>query len=261
MQAMPELTPAWRAWGRAVAALTAVTFAGGTLLATLDALNITTPEPVFTPGAVLPERIITILQNQSERFPWVLVATLLAIASFAAVAALAPVLRRALSASDDPRGWVLQGGLVLAAIIGVIGELAFIGGQAVASDATYCECAFADPEVIARGGILDLVTSVMAWMQWGLVAFFAVGLVAAASLAREKERVPRGWRVLTIWLAVLLVVIAVVGAGFPPLAKTLQWNLDANLVTGVPSLVALLILIPWWALWLRAWLREEPAPA
>jgi len=41
----------------------------------------------------------------------------------------------------------------------------------------------------------------------------------------------------------------------------LQWNLDANLVTGVPSLVALLILIPWWALWLRAWLREEPAPA
>jgi hypothetical protein len=258
---MPELSPAWRAWGRMVAAVTALTFAIGTLLATLDGLNITTREPVFTPGAVLPERIITVLQNQAQRFPWVLIATLLAIVSFAMLAALGAVLRRALTASDDPRGWVVQGAFFLAATIGVIGELAFLGGQAVASDATYCDCAFADPQVIARGGILDLVTSIQNWMQWGLAVSFAVGLVAAASLARQSDGVPRGWRLLTTWLAVLLAVIAVVGAGFPPLAGAMQWDIDANLVTGVPSLIALLVLIPWWALWLRAWLREEPAPA
>src|SRR6266568_6986850 len=85
------LTPGWRAWGRMLAAGTAVTFAAGTLLSALDALNVTTPEPEFAKGADLPSRILTTLENQSERFAWVLAATLLAAASFALLAALGPV--------------------------------------------------------------------------------------------------------------------------------------------------------------------------
>ena len=59
---------------------------------------------------------------------------------------------------------------------------------------------------------------------------------------------------------VLLVLVAVLGAGFPALARSMGWDVDPNLVVGAPSLVILLILLPWWALWLRAWLGHAAPP-
>ena len=69
---------------------------------------------------------------------------------------------------------------------------------------------------------------------------------------------PRRWIVLTWTLAALMTVVAVVGAGFPPLAQSLRWDLDPSLVTSVPSLVVLLVLVPWWSFWLRSWLGSVP---
>ncbi len=252
------LTPGWRAWGRMLAAGTAVTFAAGTLLSALDALNVTTPEPEFAKGADLPSRILATLENQSERFAWVLAATLLAAASFALLAALGPVLRRAFRGSEPQRS-LITGTLLMGGIIGVIAELGFIGGQAVASDATYCECAFKDAQLIARSGLLDLISSVQSWLTYGAVVIFAIGFLAIASAARQTEGVPRAWGALSVLLGVLLLAVAVINAGLPPLANSAGWQIDTNLVAGVPSLLVLLVLIPWWALWLRSWLREEPA--
>ena len=52
-------------------------------------------------------------------------------------------------------------------------------------------------------------------------------------------------------------VVAVATLGFPPLADALGWRVDPGIVTGVPSLVILLVLVPWWALWLRRLLGSE----
>jgi hypothetical protein len=252
------VTPGWRTWGRWLAAIAGASFGVGALLTLLDALNLTAPAPSIPEGAALPDRILAILQNQSQRFPVVLIASLVAVVAFATLAALGPVLRRALGSAHDPRGNVLVGTLALGGAIGVIGQLFFIGGQAVASDATYCECAFRDPQLIARGGVLDLVSSINAWMTWGTVAFFAMGLFAVASHPDAGRVAPRPWIVLTWMLATLMAVVAVVGAGFPPLAQSLRWDLDPSLVTAVPSLVVLLILVPWWSFWLRGWLGSPP---
>ena len=253
-----ELTLDWRTWGRWLAAIAGASFALAALLTLIDALNLTAPAPSVPDGAALPDRILAILQNQSQRFPVVLIASLVAIVAFAALAALGPVLRRVLGSPHDPRGNVLVGALALGGAIGVIGQLVFIGGQAVASDATYCECAFRDPQLIARGGVLDLVSSINAWMTWGTIAFFAAGLFAAASHPEAGRMAPRRWIVLTWTLAALMTVVADVGAGFPPLAQSLRWDLDPSLVTSVSSLVVLLVLVPWWSFWLRSWLGSVP---
>ncbi len=248
-----ELTPGWRAWGRTLAAVTAASFALATILTTLDALDVTTPAPIFADGAELPDRIVTILQNQSLRFPWVLASSLLAALSFAAIAALGPVLRRALG-SVDWRASLVTGALLMAGTIGVVAEIGFIGGQAVASDTTYCDCKFADPQLIARSGMLDLISSVEFWLISGMLVVFGAGLLAIASLARERDDLPGGWTTLTWVLGILLPIIAVVGVAVPPLARSLQLQIDIDLITGLPSLLVLLVLVPWWALWLRGWL-------
>lgn len=252
MDPSDALTPGWRAWGRALAAVTAASFALATILTALDAVDVTTPAPIFANGAELPDRIVTVLQNQSLRFPWVLAASLLAALSFATLAALGPVLRRALGS----RASLLTGALLMAGTIGVVAEIGFIGGQAVASDATYCDCKYADPQLIARSGVLDLVSSVEFWLISGMLVVFGVGLLAMASLARERDDLPGGWTSLTLVLGILLPLIAVVGVAVPPLARSLDLQFDVDLLTGLPSLLVLLVLVPWWALWLRSWLGE-----
>jgi hypothetical protein len=256
MEPIPELTEGWRAWGRTLAGVVAGTFALGTVLSVLDSLDITTPAPTYPSGSTLPDRILADLQNQSQRFPWILVATLAAALGFAAVAALAPVLRRALGAT----GWrasVLTGGLVVGGAIGIVAELGFLGGLVVASDPTYCDCDFADIQLIARSGMLDLVSTVQIWLLAGFLMLLGAGLFAAVSAARESPEVPRGWATLTALLAAVLVVVSIWVVGFPLLADALALRLDVNTITGIPSLVVLLILVPWWALWLRAWLRDS----
>jgi hypothetical protein len=248
------LTPAWRSWGRWLAAIAAAAFAVAALLALLDSLNLTATPPSIPSDAQLPDRILAILQNQSQRIPVIFVSSVVAIVAYAAFAALGPVLRRSFAAASEPRGSLLVGALALGGAVGVTGELLYIGGQAVASDATYCECAFRDPQLIARGGVLDLVGSMQSWATWGLVTAFAIGLLATAGLAAGSPGVPRGWTVLTRVLAALMLVVAVLGAGFPLVAQSLYWDVDPQLVTGVPSLAVLLVLIPWWSLWLRSWL-------
>ena len=58
-------------------------------------------------------------------------------------------------------------------------------------------------------------------------------------------------------LGSLMLLVAVATLAFPPLADALGWRVDPGIVTGVPSLVILLVLVPWWALWLRRLLGSE----
>jgi hypothetical protein len=260
MEPIPQLSEGWRAWGRTLAVVVAATFAVGTVLSVLDSLNITTPATIYPSGARLPDRILADLQNQSQRFPWVLVATLAAAVGFAAIAGLAPVLRRALGATDW-RASVLTGGVVVGGAIGIVAELGFLGGQIVASDPTYCDCDFADIQLIARSGLLDLVSTVQIWLLAGCLALFGAGLFAAVTAALESPEAPPGWARLTALLAGVLVIVAIWVVGFPLLANAMALHVDVNAITGLPSLIVLLILVPWWALWLRAWLgRAPPAP-
>src|SRR5439155_22693134 len=137
-------------------------------------------------------RLIAILEYESQHFPIALLNLLVAIVSFAALAALGPVVRRLLDA-DDPRGLLTVGAFALGGVIGVIGQVEYAGGLAVASNATYCQCEFADPQVIARGEVLDLVSSIQTWSIAGTLVAFAVGLLLVASLGRGSRAAPAGW--------------------------------------------------------------------
>jgi len=152
---------------------------------------------------------------------------------------------------------VLTGGLVVGGTIGIVAELGFLGGLVVASDPTYCDCDFADIQLIERSGLLDLVSTVQIWLLAGFLILFGAGLFAALRAARESPGVPRGWASLTALLAAVLVVVAIWVVGFPLLANALALHVDVNAITGLPSLIVLMILVPWWALWLRAWLRDS----
>lgn len=254
---MTTLTPDARRWGRALTMTAAAAFVVSSLITLLLALDVSAPAPGFGSLTALPDRILVILQNETARFPQQLIAAILLGVSFLALAGLAPVLRR-LFAADDWQGVALERAFVLAGGIGIVAELAFIGGQAVASDASYCQCDYANTELIARGGVLDLVGSLQQWLLYGSLVVFAIGLVLLAAVARGRGA--RGWGSLSLWLGVLLAATAVFGAGFPPLANAMGWDLNVDLVTGVPSLVALLAVLPWWLLWLRR-LLSEPSPA
>jgi hypothetical protein len=255
MERIPELSEGWRAWGRTLGAVVAGTFAVGTVLSVLDSLNITTPATIYPPESRLPDRILADVQNQSQRFPWILVATLAAAVGFAAIAGLAPVLRRALGATDW-RASVLTGGLVVGGAIGIVAELGFLGGQIVASDPTYCDCDFADIQLISRSGLLDLVSTVQIWLLAGCLVLFGAGLFAAVRAARESPAAPGRWATLTALLAAVLVIVGIWIVGFPLLANAMALHVDVNAITGLPSLIVLLVLVPWWALWLRAWLAR-----
>jgi hypothetical protein len=254
----PErLSSAWRDWGRLLATIAAIAFAVAALLLLVDNLHLVATPPDLPDGTPFPDRLIAILQYESQRLGIALLATLIAVVSFAALAALGPVVRRMLD-GDDPRGSLLVGAFALGGVIGVTGQVAYAGGQAVASNPTYCQCEFADPQVIARGELLDLVASIQNWSIAGALVAFAVGLLLVAALGRGSSAVPAGWLRLSLWLGVLMIVVAAATLGFPPLADALRWNVDAGLVTGVPALLILLVLVPWWALWLRRLLQPVP---
>ena len=251
-----ELTPAWREWGRWLATVGAIAFAFTALILLLDNLHVFVKPPDLPDATRLPDRLIAILEYESQHFPIALLNLLVAMVSFAALAALGPVVRRLLDA-DDPRGSLTVGAFALGGVIGVIGQVEYAGGLAVASNATYCQCEFADPQVIARGEVLDLVSSIQTWSIAGTLVAFAVGLLLVASLGRGSRAAPAGWLRLSMALGSLMLLVAVATLGFPPLADALGWRVDPGIVTGVPSLVILLVLVPWWALWLRRLLGAE----
>jgi hypothetical protein len=153
---------------------------------------------------------------------------------------------------------VVVGAFGIGGLLGIAGELAFLGGQAVASNPHYCQCEFADPQVIARGEVLDLVNSMQTWMIWGVLIFFAIGLIAASGRGDEAPESPRAWLAMSRWLGVVMVAVAIFFVGLAPLADALRWDIDAGTISGVLSLIVLLVLVPWWALWLRRLLAAEP---
>jgi hypothetical protein len=254
------LTSAWREWGRWLAAIGAIAFAVTAVILLLDNLHVFFTPPDLPETTPFPDRLIAILQYESQHFPIALLNALTAIVSFSALAALGPVLRRMLD-GDDPRGSLVLGAFAVGGLIGVIGQLEYAGALAVASNASYCQCEFADPQVIARGEVLDLVNSIQGWSIAGTLVAFAVGLLLVGSLGRRSLAIPTGWLRLSTWLGVLMIVVAVATLAFPPLANALRWDVDPDVVTGIPSLLILLVLVPWWALWLRSLLRGEASTA
>lgn len=256
---MFELSTVERRWGRRLAVIAAAAFVAGAVGSLLLALNVITRAAEPVAGAELPDRILTVLQNEADRFPQELATWLFLGLSFLALAGVGQVLRRALDPSGV-RGAMVAGLFLIAAGVGLVAALAFIGGQAVAADATYCDCKYATEQIIARGGVLDLVGSIQSWLVNGAVALFGVAVLLVADAASDMAVAP-GWTRLGGWLGALLLLDAVFSLGFPPLAQALRLDVDTDLVTGVPSLVVLMVLVPWWLLWFRRLLGRAAAAA
>jgi len=83
-----ELTPAWRTWGRLLATTGAIAFAVTALILLLDNLHVFVKPPDLPDATRLPDRLIAILEYESQHFPIALLNVLVASVSFAALGAL-----------------------------------------------------------------------------------------------------------------------------------------------------------------------------
>src|SRR5205809_377996 len=113
----PELTPAWRTWGRLLATTGAIAFAVTALILLLDNLHVFVKPPDLPDATRLPDRLIAILEYESQHFPIALLNVLVAIVSFAALEVLdlaSPIQRWSIAWTLVP----FAGGVLLIASVG-----------------------------------------------------------------------------------------------------------------------------------------------
>lgn len=245
---------------RGLAWTLAVTFVLATVIVLLLTFNITASEPQFRDGEnVLVDNILVNLANQQQRWPQDLLANLLFAVGFAAVAGLGTTLPRRLGPRDD-RARLVTATFLVAATLGIVGELAYIGVKEVNISAQYCECALRDPQLISRAEALDTVGNLQVWLTDGFAVLFGLGLFAAASLARATSTMNAGWRSYTRWMGLAAIAFVLIGHLLTLVGSE---TLDLNTISALLIAVVAGILTPIWGIWTARILgaREAPHPA
>jgi hypothetical protein len=235
-----------RRLARVLAWVLAVSFPLAVLILVLLDFNITASEPTFREGDnVLVDNLITGFTNDQERWPQELAANLLFVLGFAAVAGLGATLPRLIGAADGARR-LMRTAFVVAASLGIVAMLLYVGVKEVSANPMYCECGSRDAQLISRVAVLDAASNAQNWMTDAYAALFGVGLMLAASGAS----MPSGWRIYTRWLGVAAIVSVVIGRLLPVLEGLID-NPEVDLRPIGLLLVVLVagILTPIWAVW------------
>ena len=235
-----------RRLARVLAWILAVSFPLAVLILVLLAFNITAPEPTFREGEnVLVDNIITGFTSDQERWPQELAANLLFVLGFAAVAGLGATLPWLIGAADGARRLVATA-FVVAAALGIVGMLLYVGVKEVTANPMYCECGSRDAQLISRVAVLDAASTAQNWMTDAYATLFGVGLLVATSGAS----MPSGWRIYTRWLGVAAIVSVVIGRLLPVIEGLID-SPETDLRPIGLLLVVLVagILTPIWAAW------------
>jgi hypothetical protein len=238
--------------------LLAVTFLVATVVVVLVSLNITAPAPDFADDANLPDIIFA--NFASARAAWVqdMGSSVLYALGFLAIAALGPILRATLDRSD-PRATRVAVLFLVAGTIGILSQIIYVGGKEVATAPYYCDCDYLAAQLISRGSVLDVIVGIQGWMVDAFSFLFALGLLAAASLANA-----RAWPVGFVRASQGLAVLGLGSVVWDRVAVTLLVNAQVDIDYGKIGLVILAIIAglatPIWAVWLARTLpRTEGA--
>jgi hypothetical protein len=239
--------------------LLAATFLVATVWLVLVTQNITVPGADIAKDASLPDAIFEDFRAAREAFPQEMAYTLLFSLGFLAIAVLGPILRAVMDRSD-PRATRLAVLFLVAGTIGILSQVIFLGGKEVATAPYYCDCDFREPQLIARGAVLDALSGIQSWMTDAFTFLFAIGLLAAASLASA-----RGWGAGFVRASQGLAVLGLASAAWDRIAVPLLINADVQLDYYGAGLLILAVIagvaVPVWGVLLVRALSREPLPA
>ena len=249
---------AMRTSGARWAWVLAASFLLGAIWLVLVTQNITAPGPAIADDASLPDAIFENFRAAREAFPQELAYTLLFSLGFLAVAILGPILRDVFG-RGDPRVTRLTVLFLVAGTIGILSQVVYLGGKEVTTAPYYCDCDYLAPQLISRGSILDALDGIQSWMIDAFSFLFAVGLLAAASLARD-----RGWGAGFVRASQGLAVLGLASAGWDRVGVPLLVNADVHIdYYGIGQLILAVIAgvaTPLWAVLLaRSLSRGEGA--
>ncbi len=235
----------WPSLARALAWTLAITFIGGTIAVLILSFNLLGGPP--KPKADFVDRVVADFEFQQTQWPISLAGTSLFAIGFLALGGLGPVMGR-LAAPEDARRGLVSTAFLSAGGLGTAAQLIWIGTAPVATAPRYCDCGLLSEEIMSRLMTFNIVQSIQTWLVSGAILAAAVGLVAASGLGWEAG-MPSGWR----WLSLVLAVLGVIGAIMPLLDL---YPFDALMIALIAG-----ILFPIWAIWLALRVRDVwPAP-
>jgi hypothetical protein len=238
--------------------LLAVTFLVATVIVALVSLNITAPAPDFADDTALPDIILANFASAREAWLQDMGASVLFALGFLAIAAVGPILRVLLDRSD-PRATRVAVLFLVAGTIGILSQIIYVGGKEVAIVPYYCDCDYLAAQLISRGTVLDVIVGIQAWMVDAFIVLFALGLLAAASLASA-----RAWPAGFVRASQGLAVLGLASVAWNRVAVTLLINAQVDIDYGRIGLAILAIIAgvatPLWAAMLaRTLSRAEGA--
>ncbi len=195
------------------------------------------------------DRLVANRTSDEQAFPFVLLGSLATIGVYLIVAMLGLLLRAWARPSSLRDAMTLL--LVVAGIVGVVGELMNIGvGQA--ANPFYCDCGYRTEEVVALDKALQVGWTMVTWLGLGAVTLVGVG---AAVTGRVIE-VSAAWRTLSGVIAVALVVAVLLQV----LAAFVFIDLfDPFQISDLIAAITLGVLVPIWAVLLARGV-QEPEP-
>ena len=232
---------------RALAAAVGTLFLVGTVFQLLDVLNVVAQPPVVPDTANLVERVTAHIPYRQSIWPVFFAANAAFALAFIALVGLGITLARRVPRTDD-RGALLLWTLVVAGVLGAVGQVVIVGSVKVSIDLPYCDCGFKDEEIVSQVWA-EMVVQGAALLLVQVASLLAAAGVVIAAMLFSRRAMPAGWTVVSYLRAAAVLVTAALGfAGSDNLSDLAQWV--TMVLTG--------LLIPAWALWLA--LRfDEPA--
>jgi hypothetical protein len=230
----------WPSLARVLAWTLAITFIAGTVAVLLLSFQAFGSPPEPKPDFA--DRIVADFEFQQTQWPIDLAGTSAFAIGFLALGGLGPVLGR-LAAPDDARRGLVTAAFLTAGGLGTAAQLLWIGTAPVATDPHYCDCGLLADELMSRLTAINIVQGVQTWLTSGAIVVAALGLVAVGALGREVG-MPRGWR----WVSLAIAVLGVIAAILPVFDLHPFDVLLIALIAG--------ILFPIWAIWLALRARD-----
>jgi hypothetical protein len=149
--------------------------------------------------------------------------------------------------SGDPQRIVILTALAVGGVLGAVGQLIQVGAADVTVNMSYCDCEFLNEEIVSQIWGQMIVEGASRWLVNAATVLAAIGIVAVDVAFRR--RMPAAWDIVSWVTAIGLIATVVVGF----------LNLEGDLGLYLQVLVVG-VLVPIWAIWLGASLRDELEP-
>ena len=229
----------WLAWS------VGVLFLIGTALQLVDFYNLYATPPPPAPINMVEQRL-AVQDYRMTIWPVFALGNFAFAVGFVALTGLGLALAARLAGSDPQRIAILTS-FGVAGILGAVGQLILLGVAQVTVDMAYCDCNFLNEEIVSQIWGQMLIEGGTRWLVNAASVLAAIGIVAVDFAFRR--RMPAAWDIVSWVTAIGLVATVVVGY------LAVEGDLPFYL-----QIVVAGILVPIWAIWLGASLRDEAEP-